>query len=176
LEVATNELGVKFPADGGLEATADGLEVKIDPVGDLSVTTNGIKFGACVCIKSNVVNVTSAEVLDLNSNPKELLAAPGANKYIDIISATVRVNFNSNVYTTNTELGILSGSAILYSSDCLGTGLARIYKFDQVPLSGVTANQISVNSPISLYVDNGNPVAGNSTLTVNILYRIVDIS
>lgn len=174
LQISTNELGVKIAADGGLEKTSDGMEIKVDPVGDLAVTTDGIKFGACVCIKEVTLAVDSATILDLYTTPFELIAAPGPKKYIDVISASVRVTLGTP-YATNTKLIIQTKNAPgqMFESDCLGATVQRFYKFDQVPLVSDTTNQIVDNAPINLTVDAGNPTAGNSTLEVSLVYRIV---
>lgn len=174
LQISTNELGVKIAATGGLEKTSSGMEVKLDPIGDITSTVDGLRFGACVCIKEITIAVNSSTILNLFTVPLELVAAPGPKKYIDVISATVRVTLGS-VYTANTKLIIQTKNAPgqMFESDCLGTAVQRFYKFDQVPLVSDADSQIIDNAPLNLTVDTGNPTGGTSTLELSLIYRII---
>ena len=137
-----------------------------------------------------IVNISSAQILNMGSVGVELLPAPGEGMYYDVekimleISGTVNYTVNSDAYLYVYD-NIFSAS---YASDILG-GYANLdeqkviskmisspatISADNVPrLSGLTTNR-----PLTLeyYSDGGptNPTGGNGTMRVKIYYKIVE--
>jgi hypothetical protein len=148
------------------------LEVKIDPNGGLEKTTAGIA-SKCVCMKEVMVGISSAQILTLNSNPVQLIPAPGAGLIIEVVSAAVRV-FGGAPYATNTNLQLKSGIGPSWQCDCLASSLERRYSFDQIPLVSELFNQLGVNTALTIAVENADPTAGNFAIEVYVLYRIIE--
>jgi len=131
--------------------------------------------------KTVKVSVTSAQIKNLFSNPVDLLPAPGVNKAYSIIQVIYKVNNATIPYATNTTLriiyeGILTGS--LASSAFILTKTGN--SINQVPqftaASGATDQQIATNKKVQLYVTTGNPTAGDGTMDIWLVYRVIDLS
>lgn len=127
-------------------------------------------------IQSTSVTIPSAEVLALNSTPKEIVPAQGTGKGIEVISALLKVDFNSVAYATNTGLILRCATATdqQANSDIAST-LSQNVKFRITQSAGVGLTQIVANQSLEAYVDTGNPTAGDSDITVYVLYRVVTL-
>jgi hypothetical protein len=123
------------------------------------------------------VSVTSSEIKNINTTPKILIAAPGASKFIQLIGATMRYNYNSIAYASADNLVINhgnSGSAPLTAGMDITTITNSITK--QVSVSDAEWNDaLVVNAGLYLYRSAGNPTTGNGTLDIYLTYRIVDL-
>lgn len=124
------------------------------------------------------VTVSSAQILTLFTSPVQIIAAPGAGNYIDIISASIFYDYATTAYgggttvylqfNNGTEQQATDGSALLAQTA------------DMIALldgQNSIAVQWSVieNAPIQIKASPSNPTTGDSTLKVRILYRIVTI-
>lgn len=125
-------------------------------------------------VRYKTIKITSAEILLLNSAPKELVAAPGAGRAIEFVGAQLHLDYGSATYASNGTLtvrtatndsvlsGTLAAAELLHSTaDKLAT---------MVPVS--TGIGLDINEAIELYVPTGEVDTGDSTLTVRVAYRI----
>jgi len=129
-------------------------------------------------ILGKTVSISSAEILSLNSTPKELIAAPGSGKMIDVMSVDCYLDYNSVAYATNTDLFISYGSsgAELHITSFQLAGGSFDYVTKLVLDNQVRWNlTVRENTPISAFVLAGNPTAGNSTVKIYLTYRIITI-
>ena len=142
-----------------------------DAVNQANVNNN------CVCIKSTSLTIATADVLTLNATPIEIVAAPGAGYAIEVLSASMKVVFNSVAYATNTALELTSSGADIkqFDGDLLGATVSKIglINRDYRPTSGQT--QIIENAALNVSVDTGNPTAGDSDIKVYVTYRIITL-
>jgi len=131
----------------------------------------------CVCVKEASLTIATADVLTLNSAPIEIVAAPGAGFAIEVLSASLKVVFNSVAYATNTALELTSSGADIkqFDGDLLGATVSKIglINRDYRPTSGQT--QIIENAALNVSVDTGNPTAGDSDIKVYVTYRIITL-
>jgi hypothetical protein len=64
------------------------------------------------CIQGTAkLTIATADVLTLNTTPIEIVAAPGAGYAIEVISASMKMVYNSATYSTNTSLELLTAGA-----------------------------------------------------------------
>ena len=115
-----------------------------------------------------VVEVSSAEILALNSSPKEIVPAPGADKVLDILSIVVELDYGTTPYATNTSGQFNFGGAGNFTLD-LSFSADGILKL--IPQAEVAA----ANTALVLTEPSGDPTAGDSTLTVHVLYAVRDV-
>lgn len=136
--------------------------------------------GSSNIIRATKINVTSAQVLQLNSTPVELIAAPGAGKAIFLVSAAASMTFNSIAYSANGTLQIRTdtataaqmtwgGNGFLFSS--VTTASRGTYAIN----SSTTGTQVISNKALNLSVDTGNPANGNSDISIYLTYQIIDL-
>jgi Flp pilus assembly protein TadG len=122
--------------------------------------------------------LTSAQVLSLFTTPVVLVPAPGANYYIDVISVVVTLNYNSVAYAGANALQISytngAGAAATtsnVSNAFLNAGVTAGFK-----TAGKDAVTPVAGAPLVASVLTANPTAGNSTLLVDVVYRIAQVA
>lgn len=122
---------------------------------------------------NKVVNVTltSAQLLALNGGGTiELIEAPGAGKVIVPISQALFLDFNTTAYNFDASIFLgFSGAANVAASFLNSTEDKYIHSI--APTSDLT-----VNGAFNLYSTTQTVSAGDSPLTLSIMYRIVDFS
>ncbi len=125
------------------------------------------------------LTIPTASVLTLNSIPLNIVAAPGAGKYIEVISASSILTYVSIVYVTNIVLGLWNtgaGTPLATNSSSLVSTASRISNFTfPTNISGTTTTQMLENTALQVKVSTGDPSLGNSGIVVKVLYRIVTI-
>jgi hypothetical protein len=130
------------------------------------------------CIQGTAkLTIASADVLTLNTTPIEIVAAPGAGFAIEVLSATVKIDFNTTPYATNTNLHIGSGGGNVAMLDlqCLDASASTIRKFSVYPATGAANLQILENQTLGISVETGDPTAGDSDITIYVTYRIITL-
>lgn len=135
------------------------------------------------------VEITNAEIKALNGTPKELVAAPGANKLIEFLGAVLLLNYGSNVLTEtggDDNLGIEyndgTGSPVCTAIEATGfmdEDADQMMKAVPIVLAGTIAAATNINKNLVL-INNGDEYGGNATadttMTVMISYRILDFN
>lgn len=124
------------------------------------------------------LTIASASVLTLNGTPITIVAAPGAGKYIEVVSASSSMTFVSAAYATNTTLQLIcegADVAQLQDTAILISTVTKNTKFKDVTSATAGQTQIITNAPLQVKVATGNPTAGDSILKVKVIYRIITI-
>ncbi len=121
------------------------------------------------------VTISSAEILALNSTPKQLVAAPGSGKFIEVHKVWAYYNFATAAYATNTTLLVEYGSAqpILSLTPIIDQTSSRIYTSSSGGSSSINTLANVENISVRARVSSGNPTAGGGSVKINILYRII---
>src|SRR3954462_11707948 len=101
--------GIEFTAPG-VTATHDGSKTTFDVTPVINVAT---------------VTLTNAEIKALRATPKTLVAAPGAGKMLEFVSAQLKLVAGANVLTESTaNLAVKytdgSGAAVSQTIECTG--------------------------------------------------------
>lgn len=125
------------------------------------------------------ISITSANVLSLNTTPIELVASPGAGKYLEVVSATVYIEYNSSAYDTNIKLLIRSSDADVAQfedSSALISTITKSCKFIPNTIAATSAQTfLTENKGLEVLVDSGDPDNGDSDIKIKLLYRVVTI-
>lgn len=149
-----------------------------------AVTTSKITDYAVTIAKLNdevmqqvEVTVSSAELLALFTTPKTIVPAPGPTAYIEFISATLWLDYNSAAYA-----GVDAGEDLVFKlQNAAGPEVSQ-----QVETTGFldqTSDQVRQCGPSGAYTPLlaqalvlhllvGNVTTGNSPLKVRVLYRV----
>lgn len=119
------------------------------------------------------VEVSSEEILDINSNPKTLVAAPGAGKIVFPINLIIKYSYGATPYATNTALRINydQGGTIWDFATLISESV------DRVLFRGVhdSDNWRPENRVLLLREITGDPTAGDGTLTIHLWYKILTL-
>ena len=126
------------------------------------------------------INIPTASVLTLNSLPLTIVPAPGAGLAIQVVSATASMTYNTTSYATNGKLFLISLGSVIPQANLTANGflfgtVTRNVSFNISTSANITDTQIGVNAPLLVQVDSADPTAGDSDITVTVLYRILPI-
>lgn len=123
------------------------------------------------------VSLSSAEILSLSTVPKTLIAAPGAGKFINVLSVAFRLNFNSVAYATNTTLRLEIGSfnPIVGTNTIIASSTTDFIVCSPTQSLEVSGSPDWVNTLLRAKILTANPTAGNSTLDIYISYNILTL-
>jgi hypothetical protein len=128
------------------------------------------------------VDVSSAQILNSNSVPVVLIAAPGANKFLRIVDIAMRYTFVSAAYATNTNLLFMYSALVAAAVDAQPSSVLtqvndRVFMTGGISPTGVPQGYNGLtNQGLVLYTQTGNPTAGSGTIKVFITYKIIDFS
>jgi uncharacterized protein YlxP (DUF503 family) len=131
-------------------------------------------------VKTVKVSLSSAEILALNATPKQLIAAPGSGKTIQVARIIGKLNFVSAAYATNTTLQVHfnnGGSVTVISNQSvlLTSTVNRMLHFIDATPTGATSLQYIENADLRLNVASGNPTTGGGSLDLYITYKIITL-
>lgn len=131
---------------------------------------------------TEIVEISSAQILAMGTTPIELLPAPGVGKYYDIDKIRFEFTYGTIAYIlADPYLFISQGSDMAYFSNALiieELDSVHITKlFEPVYNDPVTtvnyAYPLDMNFPLSLYtVNNTDPTIGDGTMRAVITYAV----
>ncbi len=123
-------------------------------------------------VKVAKVTLTSTQVQNLVGTPIRLVDPPGAGMIISILSATAYIDYNSVAYTTGADIILQYGTADVVLFD----GILALTA-DTVMVAS-QAGSVAVGSAVNAAVDvtaDGIPGAGNSPVTVSVVYTLISL-
>ena len=118
------------------------------------------------------VTLTSAQVQALVTTPITLVAAPGAGMIASVLSATCYIDYNSVAYTTGADILIEYGTATIVTFDGVLALTADTVMVASPAGSAVVASV--ANAAIVITADDV-PGAGNSPVTVSVVYTLISL-
>jgi len=121
------------------------------------------------------VEVTSAELLALNTTSKTLIAAPGAGKVIDLISLNTYLDAGNVAYDFGNDLNFSVGAYTIATMPLAAANntVDEVRKINIIP--GSSSSLILEDNVVLLLETGANPTAGNGVLYCNIFYRILTV-
>jgi len=123
------------------------------------------------------ISLTAAEILNLYTAPKTLVAAQGSGTYINVLSAAFRYNFVSAAYATNYTLRLELGSFNpVVTTNIIITSTGN----DWIVSSPIQTVEVSgspdwVNVPLKARIVGGNPTGGDSTVDIYVTYNVINL-
>ena len=131
----------------------------------LAINTNTAK----VCI-------TAADLLTSYATPVDVIAAPGVNKVLDIISIDGYMDAGTTVFdfvaSSQFNIGAVTFANVPHST-FLNSAVDVVVK--SKILDGVTSGIIGANSALVFKAQTQNPTQGNGVLYLNIMYRTLEV-
>lgn len=123
-----------------------------------------------VVIKEASLTIPSADVLQLNSTPQTIVSGV-ASKLIVPVSALLRATYGGTPYATNLDIDLRhTGSSTELTSNAAKLGFTAD-TINQFAIKADNASdQMIVGADLEVFVDSGNPTAGNSDITIDVTY------
>jgi hypothetical protein len=139
-------------------------------------SSNNARFPITFLPITKKISLSSAEILQLFTTPKTLVAAQGANTYIMPIRILVRNNFNSIAYATNINL-VLANGLVAQSVFTSALGQTSNYLSSYTITSNAGSSDVAGNTNVALTLSaqTGNPTAGNGTIDVYLTYNVISL-
>lgn len=158
-----------------IDAVIDNATTAASTVSTLSArVTDGIQY-ADVTISAAAIVGTSAGQLG-HASGVSLVAAQGANTYIELLGAVVKYNYDTAAYTGggNVTVNVAGGSALtglISAANSLGASADKVVQF--VPLATAGIN-LTANTAINLVAASAftQPGTAAGTVTVRTYYRV----
>lgn len=122
------------------------------------------------------VKLTPAQVKALFTTPVTLIPAPGANRYIQVMSVAAKLQFVTTAYTgaNAVEVRYTNASGAKVTGDLAAAWLnSATSRVDIAVDAAVTS---VVNSPVVAAVPTANPGAGDGLVVLDIVYRIIKLT
>lgn len=124
-----------------------------------------------------IVTLSSADILALFTTPKEIIAAPGAAYFIEVISFSLKNIFNSVAYAGAGALDIWlnygATTTALHNTSLLVNGVVSSYQKLNLDSQAERAATLRQNKSITLSSHSSNPTTGNGTAKAFIVYQIL---
>jgi len=132
--------------------------------------------GSGGAVLTKTVVVSSAEILALFTTPKELVAAPGANKILVPISITVSYKYNSITYTAGAGTFGVAYAGTAEIVPCGNPFLATASTIVSVAGAVDALFTDTVNKALVLKNATQNYATGDGTAIVTVVYRIENVA
>lgn len=120
------------------------------------------------------VAVSNAELLALNTTPKELVAAPGAGYVLEFLSAVLILDHGGTDFATAGDLSIQSGTTSTAVSDTVAAADFLQASADAIRVvQALSADaQLDANESLVLECATADPTAGDGVVRVKVAYRV----
>ncbi len=128
-------------------------------------------------IQKVTLTITEAEIEALNTTEIEIISAPGAGKYIQILSHSYLVREVGSAYTSNTNVRCKYSTDIdanyLITWNAILALTAKTIKDGDT--SANPAREWIEDDAVNVFVPTGDPgAAGTGSIIITLFYRIVD--
>ncbi len=165
IERPQTELGKEFP---GLDHNKPGYDRDVNSVHSDDLTPNTIQYAE--------VAITAAEMLALRATPKTLVAAPGAGKILEFLSALFIYDYVAAFTESSDDLNVkyTNGSGAAASTTLEATGLLDATS-DQIRTLKALATDITpvANAALVLHNTGDGEFGGTgSPCRVKVAYRV----
>ena len=177
--------GIRFVDEGADHSTPPSgyleLYVNSDALYVIDDSGNKTDVVATTIIYHDTVELTNAQVKDLHDTPVSLVATPGANKFLEFVSAVLILDYGSNALTESTDNLVIeyitSGADVTGTIEMTGFIEQTVDQMALVLAAGIATDAASdiVNNGLQLFNpddDFGGNGGGDTTMTVKIAYRI----
>lgn len=126
------------------------------------------------------VDITSSEILNIFTTPKQIIAAPGAGKILQVVSLMAYYKFGTTAYSASASFAFkydnASGAAVNISSLTMLDNAADALIFPEL---ATQTNDVLVtpyvNKNIIFTNTSANPTSGDGTLRIYVTYKTITV-
>lgn len=118
--------------------------------------------------------LVGTQVQNLHGTPVELIPAPVTGFHIQVIAATVQINFGTVAYTTGT-LQLIEGSSL--STDVVGSNTSILLAVGSFggTFEMTVGGLVGIGANVRLFVPGSNPATGDGGLTIYVTYKLISL-
>ena len=198
INLATSDGGIVLTATGAANGDMTltvGDDLAINATGDVAITSAdwgitaagvvtgiaSVSFDSATVIYHDTVELSNADIKALRATPKQLVAAPGVNKFIELVSAVLILDYGTNVLTETADNLVIeyNTSSVDITGAIEATGFidatADTIKIVYATITDVSAAN-AVNKAVQLFNTGDGEFGGNAaadtTMTVKVAYRV----
>jgi len=154
---------------------SNNLTMTLTRIDGSTIDISGFTSGGVSIYEVKLV-IPTADVLTLNSVPIELIPAPGVGFAIELISASMKMVFNSVAYATYMRVLLLTAGAAQKQVEFHNTVLSSASStFNSTSTNALSGTKLIENAAVNATVDVGDPTAGDSDITIYATYRIITL-
>jgi hypothetical protein len=143
--------------------------------------SDGTSYQLGLGVYTKKLEITSAQVLTLNSSPVQFGISVPTGYYIQGLKCFLKAAFNSSAYTSNTNLAVRAVSSTRPQFD--STSYNTLLDFTSSTTSIITEysgqkneEQFVANADLEIYCpDGGDPSSGDSDITIYLTYTFIEI-
>ena len=131
--------------------------------------------------RTDVVEISSAEIILLNSAPKDLVAAPGTGKWLEFVGAVLILDYGTNDYSENVDNMVIQydggtdATASIESTDFIDADADTVAVIVPATIAHIASASVVNDALELLNVGSGDGEfagSGDGTMTVKITYII----
>jgi hypothetical protein len=122
------------------------------------------------------VEITSTQLQSIGSSPKTIIAAPGTDKVIDLLSISIYGKYGTTTYDFSGDLEFDCNSTVFASLAAVTANSSQDF-VQKLIIGGGAGNSLtlSANQDLAFTASGGNPTQGDGTFFVNAYYRILTV-
>lgn len=134
----------------------------------------GDVLGISGSILTKKVTIPSSDILALHSTPIVLLPAPGAGKFINVLTVCATISNGTTPYVASAGLAIYIDTA---SNNLMGSSDTLIYTDDRIHQFAFTNDnsQFIIDKELMIKSGSPNPTSGDGDLLLYITYQIITV-
>jgi hypothetical protein len=135
------------------------------------------KHGSLIEIAEASITLEANQIITLNSNPIEVIPAPGVGRFIEILYSFMRINFNTIPFDNSENILLLAtpdiGFVFLEFDNCLNFDSDKIKRPSAITSLEFLPSDVE-NKPVNIttVVD---ATQGDGTIDLYISYRILTL-
>lgn len=125
------------------------------------------------------ISITAEAIKTIASTPFTLIEAQGAGTAIQVISASARVNFGTEIFDTGADLSICSAGQLVSQFACPGVLQAThdgLWVFSPPATADAHEDAMEVKSDLVIYDPTGtDSTDGDSTIDIYLSYKVITL-
>lgn len=130
-------------------------------------------------IEEMKVSISAEALKGIASSPFILISAQGAGTAIQVISASARVNFGTEIFDSGKDLSICSAGQLVSQFACPGVLQAThdgLWVFSPPATADAHEDAMEVNSDLVIYDPTGtDSTDGDSTIDIYLSYKVITL-
>lgn len=176
-DATTRQAFVGFSTTGNsdftIQNTTTGKNLRLEQGGDLTYNGDITATGGINGTYNATLTLSSAQLLNINTTPIEIIPAQGVGKVISITNMVAFYDFGGTAYSGTSALNAVDSETGLINAATVSLLNATADKYSIG--KGTAAQEGADNSSIDITAA-ANPTLGNGTVKISITYEVVDFN